>query len=256
MRKFLVAFAVLGMFAMVANAADLTLFFGRPQTVAATADFVPDSTLPYDQPALPGTYTVGIWAQVALNEAGEALDVWNGIGLKIVGDDGVVISDLLMDNFNHQQGLGVQRRWETGSDFGPNKGQPNDFLLVAVSQGFGLGGWFPRELGLPTTDWWSYGTETPFNYWLGNVTFSYDGSDGPKNVFFAIMGEASGVHEGGVSRQGGDVEVDRIYFGLDEPIGLRGDDWGSASSLPDFTFAPEPASLILLSLAGLFLRRR
>ncbi|HRS29465.1 MAG TPA: PEP-CTERM sorting domain-containing protein, partial [Phycisphaerae bacterium] len=81
-------------------------------------------------------------------------------------------------------------------------------------------------------------------------TFSYDGSDGPKNVFFAIM------DEGGVSRQGGDVEVDRIYFGLDEPIGLRGDDWGSASSLPDFTFAPEPASLILLSLAGLFLRRR
>ena len=257
MRKFLVAFAVLGTFAMVANAADISIYFGRPQFVydeggAHTDWFVADATLPYDQPALPGTYTVGIWANVALDEAGEALDVWNGIGLKIVGDDGVVISDLLMDNFDHQIGLGVARRWETGSDFGPNKGQPNDFLLVAASQGFGLGGAMPRELGVPTTDWWSYGSDEPFHYWLGNVTFSYDGSDGAKNVFFAIMDDAVG----GVGRRGGDVEVDRVYFGLDEPIGLRGDDWGATSSLPDFTFTPEPASLILLSLAGLFLRRR
>jgi len=253
MRKFLVAFAVLGMFAMVANANDITFYFGRPQTVVETTDFVPDAALPVAQPAPPGTYTLGIWAQVNYYQPGETWDVWNGMHINILADEGVEVSGLAIDNFDHRPGAGTAYRWESGSDFGPG-GSPTDFYLVAVTR-FGLGGLWARELtggAVSGTDWWAYCADPdasgPQQYWLGNVTLSYSGAD-PKNVYFQIG-------TGGIARQGGVPAEDLIYFGLDEPVGLFGYQFGAISSLPDFTFTPEPASLILLSLAGLFLRRR
>jgi hypothetical protein len=249
MRKFLVAFAVLGMFAMVANANDITFYFGRPQTVVETTDFVPDAALPVAQPAPPGTYTLGIWASIDEDVAAGALDVWHGMHINILADEGVEVSGLTIDNFDHRIGIGTDLRWETGSDFGPG-GSPTDFYLVSVIRA-GLGGLMPREITGGTaagTDWWSFGDEPPCQYWLGNVTLSYSGAD-PKNVYFQIG-------TGGIARRGGVPAEDLIYFGLDEPVGLFGYEFLAISSLPDFTFTPEPASLILLSLAGLFLRRR
>jgi len=171
---------------MVANANDITFYFGRPQTVVETTDFVPDAALPVAQPAPPGTYTLGIWASIDEDVAAGALDVWHGMHINILADEGVEVSGLTIDNFDHRIGIGTDLRWETGSDFGPG-GSPTDFYLVSVIRA-GLGGLMPREITGGTaagTDWWSFGGEPPCQYWLGNVTLSYSGAD-PKNVYFQI----------------------------------------------------------------------
>ena len=71
-------------------------------------------------------------------------------------------------------------------------------------------------------------------------------------------GEAGGLYfavgEGGIARQGGSVDEDLIYFGAND--GIRGDAFGGYGEIPMAICTPEPASLLLLGLAGLFLRRR
>jgi hypothetical protein len=63
-----------------------------------------------------------------------------------------------------------------------------------------------------------------------------------------------GVGTGGIARQGGDVDSDLIYFGAAD--GMRGDAFAQFPTVPLLTCIPEPASLLLLGLAGLVLRRR
>lgn len=253
MRKFLVAFAVLGTFAMVANANDITFYFGRPETVGTvTTDFVASSAAPLT--VTPGTYTMGVWANVGYQADTGNMDAWNGISMEVVGDAGVSITGAAMNNFDQRVSPGTAYRWESSSDFGHGNG----WYLVSVTR-FGLGGlWTPAwGMGMGSTDWWSYtdggaggiGPGSVNRYWLGNITLSCTDTHGLHNVYFQIG-------TGGIARSGGSVTGDWIYFGEDDHTGAHGNQFGWTSPLPDFTFTPEPASLILLSLAGLFLRRR
>jgi hypothetical protein len=251
MRKILVAFAVLGMFAMVANAGDITLYFGAPEyyTGTDTTTFVADSYAATTADYADGPVTLGIWANVDYDAVAGALDIWQAIGIDIVGAN---VDSLQMDNFDHRVGIGTAYRWEASSDFGTG----NHFALIGVTT-YGVGGLFPADLtgGVQgITDWWSYtalsgGVGDPdgiYKYWLGNVTLS---ATEETDVYMQIASQ-------GVVRRLGSAADDLVWFGEDETTAMTGDMFGEHSVMPDFVFTPEPASLILLSLAGLFLRRR
>jgi MYXO-CTERM domain-containing protein len=59
----------------------------------------------------------------------------------------------------------------------------------------------------------------------------------------------------GIARRQGAVLDDHVYFGAGDAY-LLGNAFGAHSDVSDAHFTPEPASLVLLALAGLALRRR
>jgi hypothetical protein len=235
-----------------APANDITFYFGQPEyyTGTDTSSFVPDSCCSHvGAPWEP--VTLGIWANIEADYSGSypVMDIWNCIAINIVGDYGLTVTNLTMDNFDHRIGMGTAYRWESASDFGA---PDNTFLLAAVTSR-GLGGLYPREFdaGSNNTDWWSYTEGDPlspgatYRYWLGNVTL----------YATAVTGVYFQVGTGAIVRSGGSAEDDLVWFGGDETVPLHGNDFGAVSAHPDFVF-PEPASLTLLTLATLFLRRR
>ncbi len=244
MRNILVAVACMGMFAMVANANDLHLYLGSPVDTAA---FVPDDGgLVHPVVTDPvGQVTYGVWAEVGINWSTFVSDKWIGIGVDYMTTGGVTVIDSLMNNDDHHPSPVVQAyRWEDSSTFASTDG----FFLVAVTR-LGLGGLLPSEVtgGFPPYDMYSYAPSFgsgPLTYWLGNITLA---CDAPGELYL-------GVGTGGIARQGGDVDSDLIYFGA--AGGMRGDAFGQFPSVPMLTCIPEPASLLLLGLAGLVLRRR
>jgi hypothetical protein len=250
MKKSVGALAVIVLLAgsMRAAADDIRIHFGQPEYVPPTTAFVPEAHRPEYAP--PGTYTLGIWADLQVDFSGPepAMDDWNGLNIAITSTiHPVTVSELVMDNFDHRIGIGTAYRWEASSDLG---GGDNEFFLVAV-QTAGLGGLYPVEFGTATPDWWSYATGVPgepgahYHYWLGNVTLS---SDSPAEVWFNIGA-------GGVARRGGSID-DRVFFGETETV----PSWPPVPWPPlpsrDFVFTPEPVSLLLLAVAGFVLRRR
>jgi hypothetical protein len=59
----------------------------------------------------------------------------------------------------------------------------------------------------------------------------------------------------GIARRQGSSADDHVYFGTGDAY-LMGNAFGQHSAVSDCHFTPEPASLVLLALAGLALRRR
>jgi hypothetical protein len=253
MRQLACCIVCVGLLVAAACGNDIRIHFGQPEFVPPTTAFVPEAHCPEYAP--PGTYTLGIWAEIQcdISEPGyPVMDTWNGIAINITSTGAPVsVSDLTMDNFDHRIGTGVILRWETTSDFG---GGDNGFYLVSVTKN-GLGGaLFPREFGFGngSTDWWSYATGVPgesgaeYHYWMGNVTLSCAGY---AEVWFNPGG-------GGISRQGS-TGGDRVFFGETDPyfwpLGPIPPDpgWG----LPDFVF-PEPGTLLLIGVVIMLLRRR
>jgi hypothetical protein len=242
MRKVLTIVACLGMMAVVANANDLHIYLGTPvDTAAFVAD---DGGLVHPVVTDPvGEVTYGVWAEVGVDWTSGVVDVWNGIAVDYMATGGVTVVDSLMNNDDHNPSpLQTAYRWEDSSDFGGTDG----FFLVAVTR-FGLGGLLPADVGGTPPDMYAYTPEigvSGIKYWLGNITLA---CDAPGDLYF-------GVGSGGIARQGGDVDTDLVYFGSAD--GMRGDAFGEFASAPMLTCIPEPASLLLLGLAGLVLRRR
>ena len=261
MTKSIITLGFLGVFALAAQANDIVIYFGRAETVPPTTAFASPHAIPGSlttPPASPrfleNSVTVGIWAtiQCDLSVPGDPLmDIWNGLSVNIIGDE-LTVSGLTMDNFDHRIGMGTAYRWESTSDFG---GGDNGFYLVSVTR-FGLGGLWAREWGLGngSTDWWTYTSGTAgepgaaYRYWLGNVTLTCPPGQ-ETDVYFQIG-------SGGISRSGGGP-TDRIFFGEDELEPLLCGQFFSSSYLPDLTLGiPEPAGLLLLSIAVVPMRRR
>ncbi len=243
--------ACLGALTVVANANDLHLYLGTPYYASGfpyqhPTDFVPDDggfVHPVEVGASdpPTEMTFGVWAEIEVDWGAGTWDVWNGIGVHYMTTGGATVVDSVMNNDSHAP-CGWARRWEDSSDFGGADG----FFLVAVTR-YGLGGMLPPDFGVYPPDTYSYVPTMgsgPLKYWLGNITLA---CDAPGELYF-------GVGTGGIARQGGDVDSDLIYFGSAE--GMRGDAFWQFPSVPLLTCIPEPASLLLLGLAGLALRRR
>lgn len=163
-----------------------------------------------------------LWAEVAIG------DVWQGIGFDL-GTTGVpIIDDLTFFG-------GTLHRWSVLSDFGPI-GSPSDVGVIALpgldGGNTGLGG------NLDLTEGSSFGIgENGGNIFkVGTIT---------ANESIGIL-TASYL---GMVRQGALEGEDTIYVGADSFLNNAE---GSTATL----WTPEPASLVLITLASLVIRRR
>ena len=82
---------------------------------------------------------------------------------------------------------------------------------------------------------------------LGEVAFTADGP-GPIPVYL----ESSGV---GIIKDGGTTS-EHVYFGFGDAWVYNSSPDGTGSTLPDLYIIPEPATLTLIGLLGLTIRRR
>jgi hypothetical protein len=163
-----------------------------------------------------------LWAEVGIG------DIWQGIGFDM-GTTGIpLIDDVTFLG-------GISHRWSTLSDFGPT-GSPSDVGIVAVpgldGNNTGLGG----NLDLSQGSSYGIGENGGNIFKLGTITASEN---------FGVL-TATYL---GIVRQGALPGEDTIYVGADS---FLSDAFGSTATL----WTPEPASLVLIALAGLAIRRR
>ena len=220
MRKVLVAIVCLGLFAAVANANDLLLYFSNQ----GDNSMVPDEFTNAVNPTYAGA-PIYLWAFLG------DVDEWNGLALDVTANAALDVSV----QYNPSSILGS--RWNANSDL-DFVGDDHTFAVAVTEWG----------LGSPIEPIMNPEYSIGRHYMVGELNL---GAPDFVEEFLA-------VGTGGIARRGGNVEEDDIYMGFcdmglwDGP--LRGDDIGATTRFADII--PEPASLLLLGLAGLALRRR
>ena len=208
MRKLIVAVACLGLFAAVANAANIEYYFSLQGDVSGTpAEYTAQETLTVD----PGQ-TVYIWAQI------DAGDVWNSCNaLFLNGTDLSIMSPAVTE---YQADFsGVLFRWEAGS---VDPLTDELFVVGVTSQGAGA----PLGDSLSVGDQWL----------LAEVAFE---------DFGYAYGVHMANGEGGSALRGGTQE-ELIYFGFgDDPVlnGALGSP-GAYSELADIFVTPDRKSVV------------
>ena len=240
MRK-LLAVACVGFVATVAFADPVIEFYFSKEA--------PSDATPYYAPA-PAEWTSGTNITAAIDEVvylwchteyQTSANKWNSIGLEFTGDVNAAGAD--PDGFYidvpKKPGFGLHTRWQSGSDVDASD---EDIDLIGVTTAaigtYGPDGRakFPNPGGSPAD----------FHYCLGGMSWSNLG------------GKFMSVNSTLVVRSG--YTTSTVYFGFDaanQPeLGGPGTVVGTTSPTADIVITPEPASLVLLALAGLALRRR
>ncbi len=223
MKKALIALVCVGLFAGVASASDLGIFLGESAT--EVSDGVTPTFTCDDAPK-----TLFIWADV------KDLDKWIGISMN-VDFQGAGAELVETSEFYDRMILGVLPSWNPGSDF---SFVGDNYAAVAAITEQGLGG----PLDIPDIDNGGRGY-----YLIGELTIDcldpFEATD-----LYLTVGAS------GIARAGAVPGEDDIYFGFgDDPV--ASDATGVRTALPEAIIAvPEPASLLLLALVGLALRRR
>ena len=238
MRKFTVALMCLGMFAAVAHAqggSDLELYF----STTGAGDVVPPEYAAYENPTI-SAGTFYLWAFVLTD------DLWNGLALENQG--ALAIGGQM---YNDPIPVLGNIRWEPApaSDLDPTDDQ---YIFGFSVQQMGLGSateatgdaYFGWDYFIPGTN--HAGTEGG-HYLVAEYQF-----DSLDEVFLA-----PGI--GGISLSGSGPGENDVYFGFnadgtDRDAPVADNAVGIPSAVADIV--PEPASLLLLALAGLALRRR
>ena len=220
MRNIVAAIVCLVLVAGVASANDIHLYFSyQGDNSAVPAEFTAGIN-----PGYTGS-PVYLWANITTG------DIWNGMSLDLFGTNAVVPSPL------YNPGTTPNTRWNPGSDL--EFGGDNHAFGVSVTE-LGLG----NSLEPIIAPGYNVGT----HWLLGEIVFDAAGGNGT----FLEVGDQ------GIARSGGGPGLDDVYFGFDlagmpdGPIPNNG--FGQISTYPDII--PEPASLLLIGLAGLALRRR
>lgn len=275
MKKFLAIFAGATMLAGAASAANLRLYFSLDNPIPAghAALPAPNATtnalnvarvigFPLNVPGEKGTATnpcyelatgqtsatarFHLWAKPDFGPDNDGDGIpdtnrWNGIALGIQISGGGSLSNWAGLNVNTPS---AARRWQTNSDFDGRDGGVN-FVGVTTTgaQGPALG------------DGWDTGEG-----------YDVDGDgvvDGNADIYLGYIEVTGGfgtevrltVGSAGITREGGTPADDSVNFGWGDAA-VRGNQFGSASVDADACITPEPASLVLLGLGALALRRR
>jgi hypothetical protein len=226
MKKALIVLVCVGLLAGVANASDIGIFLGE-SAVEVSDGVTPEFTCD-DAPK-----TLYIWADLVDG------DRWIGISMNVDFDGaGAVLVETseLYDRYV-PPATPLLPSWNPGSDF---SFVGDNYAAVAAITEQGLGG----ALDVPTIDNGGRGY-----YLIGELTIDcldpFEATD-----LYLTVGAS------GIARAGAVPGEDDIYFGFgDDPV--ASDATGVRTALPEAIIAvPEPASLLLLALVGLALRRR
>lgn len=275
MKKFVAVLAGVALFVAPANAA-LRMFFS---TIGANdgqslLDANPGLTLPIARtnPAVASGSRIYLWAEMITSTPGTSQSQkWNGVSFDVAVNGGRVTANTLY-NFvrtDPDSGEFTYERWQ-----GVNSGtiQANGSVLnanlAAVVRGDGINNGanaaaessrdLQSEVGVlaatGSTAAVSRSLIAPAGFTGKAVLLgSYDVAlnvGSPSAQIFLKVGT------GGIVRQG-QTAAESIYFGVgDENAGVLGNAFGVGSPNADATITPEPASLALLGLAALALRRR
>lgn len=247
MKHAVVALIALGLFVVPANAVGLRVFFA-PQGVGpgtALGGVTPTLAVPQGgpyTPASPGRFYM--WARLEGGNGNMLYLSW-GVNIRATGNVNIVnfVPGVNGNIYNYYNGDTDVYRWQ-----GYNNGDYSATSLLNVRVMCGTAGYFGiRDKNYLNSDLqWDPTTKSTLLGYL-DVTGSAGG-------LFYQVGDL------GIIRSGGTWEP--VYFGFgDDALGLMGNSkqlpTGSETGfLLDAKIVPEPASLLLLGLTGLLLRRR
>lgn len=262
MKRIVAVAAGLALLAAPASAA-LRLFFSPGgafsataiNDVALTAADVPAANGGVGNPTVGNGQVLYLWAQMIGPPTSQK---WNGIAFDISVNGGTIASTL-MYNYNVVDpdfGDVLYERWQ-GVNQGAGQGTSNvtGINLAAVVRGEGVNNGVNSAV---------YDDQSEIGTAVGVGTAAQRRAL-PKSVLLGwiVVNATSPLAEvflkvgtGGIARSGAPA-AESVYFGAgDEGAGLRGNSFGLASPSADAFVTPEPASIALLALAALALRRR
>ncbi len=227
MKKFFAMIAMLGLMVSAAQASSLRLYLSETGTDDGTIGGAAGSPGQAEDPTVDGSGRLWVWA----TPIGAGTTV-NGMDFNIIAS-----GDAQIDGYNFwNHSLQVANRWEAGGFPGESAAAGNDtgnLVFVAVTT--------PGVTNGPFA-----GFDTQHDAGTGSTVIGYvdvSGTNGAIDIRF---------NEGSIAAPN---SYDSTFLGLDDVDGNAGPGAYSNNS-PEATVVPEPASLLLLGLAGLALRRR